>query len=51
MDRYLTLELNSWGISFSTAQFDFYLSWLGLLIATLSVVGYRIAKKYKKGRK
>ena len=51
MDRYLLIELGSDGIAFETAQFDFYASWLGLLLVTLSVVGYRIAKKYKKGKK
>ena len=49
MDRYLLIELGSEGIAIETAQADFYASWLGLGLVVLSVVGYRIIKRIKKG--
>ena len=49
MDRYFLLEFGSEGIALETAQLDFYASWLGLALITLSVVGYRIIKRLKKG--
>ena len=49
MDRYLLIELSSDGIAFETAQFDFYASWLGISVAIVSVVAYRIIKRLKKG--
>lgn len=49
MDRYLLIELGSEGIAFETAQFDFYASWLGIGIAILSVVAYKIYR-IKKGK-
>ena len=49
MDRYFLLEFGSEGIAIETAQADFYASWLGLALITLSVVGYRIIKRIKKG--
>jgi multidrug transporter EmrE-like cation transporter len=52
MDRYLLIELGSDGIAFETAQFDFYASWLGIGIAIVSVVAYKIykVKTTKKAR-
>ena len=47
MDRYLLIELGSDGIAFETAQFDFYASWLGIGIAIVSVVAYKIYKNRK----
>ena len=49
MDRYLLIELGSDGIAFETAQFDFYASWLGIGIAIVSVVAYKIIRT-RKGR-
>jgi len=49
MDRFFLLEFSSDGIALETAQVDFYASWLGLALLTLSVVGYRIIKRIKKG--
>jgi hypothetical protein len=49
MDRYFLLELGSEGIAIETAQADFYASWLGLVVITLSVVAYKIIKRIKKG--
>ena len=49
MDRYLLIELGSDGIAFETAQFDFYASWLGIGIAIVSVVAYKIYR-IKKGK-
>ena len=49
MDRYLLIELGSEGIAFETAQFDFYASWLGIGIAIVSVVVYKIIR-IKKGK-
>ena len=50
MDRYFLLEFGSQGIALETAQLDFYTSWLGLALITLSVVGYRIIKRIRKGK-
>ena len=47
MDRYLLIELGSDGLAFETAHFDFYASWLGIGIAIVSVVAYRIWKNRK----
>ena len=47
MDRYLLIELGSEGIAFETAQFDFYASWLGIGIAIVSVVAYKIYRTRK----
>jgi hypothetical protein len=47
MDRYLLIELGAEGIAFETAQFDFYASWLGIGLITLSVVAYKIYKLRK----
>lgn len=48
MDRYLVIDLTSEGLAFETAHFDFYATWLGIGIAILSVVAYKIYK-VKKG--
>jgi hypothetical protein len=50
MDRYLLIELGSEGIAFETAQFDFYLTWTGLLIGALIVAGVRARKAIKTKR-
>ena len=50
MDRYLVIDLTSEGLAFETAQFDFYATWLGMGIALVSVVGYKIYKTLKKGK-
>jgi hypothetical protein len=47
MDRYLLIEIGSEGIAFETAQFDFYLTWLGLLVATVAVAVIRTRKAIK----
>lgn len=50
MDRYLLIEIGSDGLAFETAQLDIYLSWLGIILLGLSVVGYRIIKKMRKDK-
>jgi hypothetical protein len=50
MDSYLTLEVTEWGISFSTAQLDWYLSWLGLGIVLASVVAYKVYQYFRKDK-
>ena len=50
MDRYLLVELNSDGLAFETAQFDFYASWLGIGLAVAIVIGLKTAKKYKRNK-
>jgi 4-hydroxybenzoate polyprenyltransferase len=50
MDNYFRFEIDSWGISASGAQGYFGASWLLLGIAILSVVGYRIVKRIRKGK-
>lgn len=47
MDKYLEIELDSWGFTFSTAQVYFSLSWLGLGIVALGVIAYKVYKHYK----
>jgi hypothetical protein len=49
MDTYLEITLNEYGLSFSSAQIYFDLSWLALGLIALSVVGYKITKRIKKG--
>ena len=50
MDRYFLLEFGSEGIALETAQFDLYLTWLGLGIAIVSVIAYKIYKSKKGNR-
>jgi hypothetical protein len=52
MDTYLEIELDSYGFMISGAQAYLSVSWLGLGIAAVSVVAYRIykVKKTKKAR-
>jgi hypothetical protein len=52
MDRYLVIDITSDGLAFETAQLDFYLSPLGMLLVAVSVVAYRIykVKTNKKAR-
>jgi hypothetical protein len=47
MSTFLNLEMNSYEISLETAQFDFYLTWTGLLIGALIVAGLRARKVIK----
>jgi hypothetical protein len=47
MDRFFLIELGSEGIAIETAQADFYASWLGIGIAIVSVVAYKIWKNRK----
>lgn len=47
MDKYLDIELDSYGFMISGAQGYLSLSWLGIGLLTLSVVGYRIIKKVR----
>ena len=47
MDRYLVIDLTSEGLAFETAQFDFYATWLGIGIAIVSVVAYKIYRTRK----
>ena len=47
MDRYLVIDITSDGLAFETAQFDFYLSPLGMLLVTLGVIAYKIYKRRK----
>ncbi len=47
MDRYLLIELGAEGIAFETAQFDFYLTWTGLLLGVLAVAAVRARKVIK----
>ena len=50
MDCYLLIELNSDGLAFETAQFDFYASWLGIGLAVAIVIGLKTVKKYKRNK-
>jgi hypothetical protein len=50
MDRYLLIELNSDGLAFETAQFDFYASWLGIGLVIAVVIGLKTVKKYKRNK-
>lgn len=47
MDNYFRLELDSWGLSFSAAQFAGNLSWLGMGIILAGVVAYKVIKRYQ----
>lgn len=47
MDRYLSIQLDSAGLSIETAQADFYITWLGLVIATALVGAIKIRKVIK----
>lgn len=48
MDRYLTIEISEGGLYFSTAQVDFWLSWLFM---SLVIVGFLARKVWKRKRK
>ena len=50
MDRYLSIQLDSVGLSIETAQADFYITWLGLVIATALVGAIKIRKVIKSKR-
>ena len=47
MERFFLLEFGSDGLLLETAQFDFYATWLGIGIAIVSVVAYKIYKNRK----
>jgi len=49
MDRYFTLELDSYGLTVSGAQGYASVSWLLMGIVLVSVVGVKIYKRIKKG--
>lgn len=42
MDRYLTIELDSYGFTLSTAQFYTSVSWLGMGIALVGLIAYKV---------
>jgi hypothetical protein len=52
MDKYLDIELDSYGLMISGAQAYISVSWLGMGLAILSVVAYKIykVKTTKKAR-
>ena len=50
MDKYLDIELDSYGLSISGAQGYLSISWLLMGIIALSVVGYKIYKYYRKAK-
>lgn len=47
----INLELNNWGLAFSSDWLWLEIKWILLLIAGLSVVAYKLIKKNKKGKK
>ena len=47
MDTYLDIELDSYGLMISGAQAYISVSWLGLGIALVSVVAYKVWKNRK----
>lgn len=44
MDRYLTIEVDSWGLMVSTAPYYLSVSWLGLGIAIVGVIAYKVIR-------
>ncbi len=50
MDRYFSLELDSYGLTVSGAQGYASVSWLLMGIVALSVVCYKIYKYYRKDK-
>ena len=42
--EYLEIELDSWGLMFSTAPLYFSVSWLGIGIGIVSVIAYKVIK-------
>ena len=42
MDRYLTIELDEYGFTLSTAQFYTSISWLGLGIGLVGLIAYKV---------
>lgn len=50
MDRYLLIDITRDGLAFETAQFDFYLSPLGMVLAIVGIVIYKIYKRKKASR-
>jgi hypothetical protein len=42
MDRYLVIDITSDGLAFETAQFDFYLSPLGMALGVVGSIAYTI---------
>ena len=50
MDTYLEITLDTYGLSFNSAQVYFELSWLTLGLLALSVVGYKITKRIRKDK-
>ena len=50
MDTYLTIELDEYGLMINGAQAYLSVSWLGIGIAIVSVVAYKIYKIRKGNR-
>ena len=50
MDTYLDIELDSYGLMISGAQAYISITWLGMGIAVVSVVAYKIYKHYRKAK-
>ena len=48
MDRYLVIDITNDGLAFETAQFDFYLSPLGMALVVVGVIAYKIYKRRKR---
>lgn len=46
--EYLEIELDSYGLMFSTAQLYFSLSWLGMGLTVAGIVAYQVIKRYKR---
>jgi hypothetical protein len=44
MDRYLSIELDSYGFTLSTAQFYTSISWLGLGIGFVALIAYKVIR-------
>ena len=44
--EYLEIELDTYGFMFSTAPLYFSVSWLGIGIGIVSVIAYKVYKKW-----
>lgn len=50
MDKYLEIEIDSYGFMINGAQGYLSLSWLGIGLVVLSVLGVKIYKKVREDR-
>lgn len=50
MDTFLKLEVDSWGVSLSTAQVYVSFTWLSIVLGVIAFVGYKLLKKWKSSR-